>query len=194
MKRSVLWGAVCAVWLLLPAPGAAQAVTEGVLLGLRLNGSSISVENEDQTDSGPGVSGIIGYGFTPAVAAYIKATGASMQPDEGDSYGLGHFDIGVRFSFNGGGSMWVPYANAAYGGRAASFDLGGETLDVSGTAFTVGGGLQYFFNRGAAVDVGLNMSFGDFTEAEVAGSTADIEINATTARFDLGISWYPSGS
>lgn len=194
MRISVLLLAVGLGFALTSVETHAQGASEGFVLGAHLNGSAISTDGSDVVESGGGLSGIVGYGFTPMVGVYARLTGASIQPTSGDSYALAHFDLGMRLNLKNGSSQWVPYLNAALTGRAASFNIGGQTLDVSGSALTLGGGLQFFVNSTAAFAASLDYSFGDFTEASSGGQTVDIELGAGSTRFDLGILWYPSGS
>jgi opacity protein-like surface antigen len=172
--------------------------TAGFNLGLFLNGSAAQVEDADETDSGAGLSLHAGYGFTPNVGVFARLSAAAIQAEgfEDDQYALAHFDLGLRYSFGSTASPVRPYLSGAVSGRAASFDLGSEgMLDVRGSGFTAGGGLEYFVQPNLAIEGGLSFSFGEFNEGRLDGSEwvdlDDEALDMNTTRFDLGVSWHP---
>jgi opacity protein-like surface antigen len=172
--------------------------TAGFNLGLFLNGSAAQVEDADEADSGAGISLHAGYGFTPSVSVFARLSAASIQAEgfAEDQYALAHFDLGLRYSFGSTASQLRPFLSGAVSGRAASFDLGSEgTLDVRGSGFTGGGGLEYFVRPNLAIEGGLSFSFGEFDEGRLDGSEwVDLEDEAlemNTTRLDLGVSWHP---
>ena len=162
----------------------------GFHLGAYLNGSALSVEDDDETESGAGLSLALGYGFNRTVALYLKATGANVEyADFDDTYQLGHFDLGARFNLGGPQRSVLGFLTGGITGRAAVLDLG-EELTLSGVGPTLGGGVSVFLNPSLALEAGLVWTLGDFTEAEAGGFTEEIELGATSARFDLGVSWW----
>lgn len=177
--------------------GAAQAQSNisGFSLGVALHGAAIDAEDADEIESGGGLALRLGYGVTDAITLFIEGAGANINPDGADDYPLVHVDLGGRFSFLGSASRLRPFVGASVTGRAASFDLGTETLDLRGRAFTVGGGLEYFVSSVLGLEVGLNYSFGSFDEGRLSdGDWEDLEeeeVDATTTRFNLGIVWRP---
>lgn len=185
----------------LHTPAAAQmeqSSIKGFNLGLFLNGSAAQVEDADEPDSGGGVSLHLGYGVNESVSLFLRGSGAAIQAEgfAEDEYALAHFDLGARYSFGSTASRLRPFIQAAYSGRAASFDLGPEgTLDVRGSGITGGGGLEYFVSPALAIEAGLSFTGGEFTEGRLDDSEwvdlDDASIDMTTTRFDLGISWHP---
>jgi hypothetical protein len=68
------------------------------------------------------------------------------------------------------------------------------SLDIYGNGVSIGGGFQYFFSPGFALNTGLDWTFGTFSDVEFSGrSTDDLDLKATTARLNLGLMWYPGG-
>ena len=67
---------------------------------------------------------------------------------------------------------------------------------VSGTGFTAGGGISYFFTPSAALEASLDWSFGESSEVSLVSRSANLQqyaFSATSTGFDLGLSWYPRG-
>lgn len=164
--------------------------TSGVQLGAYLSGTGATYDGSDETDSGSGLTLRLGYGFNERISIYAAGTGASME--QGD-YTLGHFDVGARFLVSQ--ARLRPYLQAAYTGRAASIDIGGETLDIRGAGPSIGGGIEYAFGRAAALDVGLNYSLGSYSEGRLGGGEwedfGSEDLSSTSARVDIGLIWRP---
>ena len=53
-------------------------------------------------------------------------------------------------------------------------------------------GLKYFLSRLVALNVGVDLTFGKFSDVRVGGIQNVIDLNATSGRFTGGISWFPS--
>jgi opacity protein-like surface antigen len=207
MKLTTILAASTGV-LLLAAPAAAQTAVQsaapassskGFFLGGHLNGSSVTADDlSDDARSGGGAGLQLGWGFTPRLALFTELTVASLDDEEGGTVGFGHFDIGVRYAFTGPTRRFVPSIEAAITGRALAqddSDLGdGQTGDVSltGAGFTIGGGVQYYVRPTLALGAAIKWTGGKFTTAEVDDvEIEDLDIDATSARFNIGITWYP---
>jgi hypothetical protein len=186
----------------------AHSSTQKFFIGLGLNGSSIKFEGDgNETESGPGFSLQLGYGFTPKFAMFVEGTGAALDDDDPSSdnpVALGHFDIGARYHFSNPSRKLVPFLEVALTGRAlaqddATFDDGAggtQTADVSytGGGFSFGGGLLYFFNPRWALNGGVKWTVGEFSTVTVDNvSVSGFEADATSARLTLGVSWFPKG-
>jgi hypothetical protein len=171
----------------------AQSNTNAFSLGIYLNGTALSAEDVDGTDTGGGLGVRLAYGFTPAIEAFADLSAAAMTDDD-DDYGLGFFDIGIRYNFAHQAAALRPFVDLAYTGRAASFDFGGITIDMRGTAISLGGGLRYFFSPNFAFESALRLSRGEFSEARVDnGSWTDLggeSFSSTTTRINLGIAYF----
>jgi hypothetical protein len=175
--------------------GAAGVDTRGLQLGIGLNGSSLSAQDfMPETESGGGLFFRIGYGITPRLTVFAGAAGASMNDGE---YGLGQVDVGARGYFPGA-SRWVPFVEGALTARALIFDkadLGtADDLEIFGGGFTLGGGIDFYARSSLSLGAALAWTFGEFTEAKMGDrreSLGDDAFNAGTARFNLGLTWWP---
>ena len=212
--RGRIAGAVLAVLVGLQgfAPSVAEAQnrsnTNKLFLGLSLGGSSIELEGEDddggfetEREQGPGGAFRIGYGFTSLFSLYLEGSAASIDV-EGDEFALLHGDLGARFHFGGPSRAFIPFLDVALTGRAIAVDDlevddgqgGTQTVDVevSGSGFSFGGGFLYFFNPKWALDVGLKVTTGEFDTVKFDNiSISGLEIDATSARLKVGVTWFP---
>jgi opacity protein-like surface antigen len=200
-RLSILSLLVSAALCALPGTAAAQSsTTRGLSLALYLQGASLSVENADPAGGGGG--GLrVGYGFNRIVTGFIRFDGSKIDVDDATVEGewsLGHAEIGARFHFANSLRRWVPWLEASAGARAVSVEdavvEGDEAADVSfnGTAFSVGGGLDFYMSQNWALDVGLAWTGGEFNEIEVgAVSVSGFDIDAQSFRFNLGVAWWP---
>ena len=178
-------------------PAAKPSNTTGLFVQGHLNGSGLTVEDADP-ERGSGFGLKLGYGVSPLVTLYAGMDVAVMEtedplapsaPDE--EYGFGHFDLGVQLNIGGERQALVPYIDAAFSGQAAVFDVDGEELVFSGSGFSVGGGLKYFVSEVLALDGGVQMTFGNFDEAEMGSQVERIEMESTSTRVYFGLSLYP---
>jgi hypothetical protein len=184
------------------APLSAQeSTTRGFNVGLHLSGQSLTPENGDRSNAG-GAGLIAGYGFNRTIQLFLQLDAGEFDVRdaavEGD-WTMGHADIGVRFHFANSLRSWVPYLQAAIGGRAVEVKNGvintvaqSETVTLSGSIFTLGGGIMFYFNETFAADLQLALSGGRFTDIKVGDVTmTNRELDATSARFNVGVSWWP---
>ena len=180
---------------------AQQSTTRGFNLGLHVQGTSLSVEGQD-ADGGGGGGLTVGYGVNRIVTVFFRADGATVTAENSTAlagdWTLGHVEVGTRFHFANALRRWVPWLEAALGARVVSVkdvvvnEEQIEDVSFNGGALTVGGGLSFYVNEGFALDLGLEGSFGEFTEIEVgAASLGNLDIDATSARLNLGFVWWP---
>jgi hypothetical protein len=191
----------------LPAVAQAQRATplfgaKGLFLGAALNGSSVKIDEfsedgDDDTESGGGLSIFGGWGFTPQLALFIEGSAASLDT-EGDSWTLSHGDLGLRYHFTGATRKFVPFVQGAFTARMASIDdiefEGDDDVDIeiTGTGLTLGGGFLYFFNRNLGLSTDLKWTTGEFDKVKVGSvSVEDLDIDATSSRLNLGLTWFP---
>lgn len=172
--------------------------TRGLYLNVHASATSITYEADDfedfdETDGGGGLGVEVGYGFSPLVSLFVALNGSGMEADGGDTYTLGHGDLGVRFNFRSGERL-VPYASLAVTGRQATFEFenGGE-IELSGGGGTLGGGLAYFVSPRLALDAGLRLTAGTFTDVSVGRLTvSNFDVDAGSGRLVFGLSWFPT--
>jgi hypothetical protein len=200
----LLLALTCAVGMVglspLPAEGQ-RSTTRGLNLGLHLQGASLEVEGGGK-DGGGGLGFRVGYGFNRIVSAYFELDGVSVDSENAEvfqgTWSLGHADLGVRFHFANALRAWVPYLELAAGARFASVsdvEAGGERFEdvsFSGGSFSFGGGIDVYFSQTLALDVGLKVSGGEFTEVDLGPvSLNNLDIDATSTRFKVGVVWWP---
>lgn len=182
----------------------ARSNTRGIMFGAHLNGSALTYEKQD-TESGGGAGITMGWGFTPKLQVFLNVDAAKVDIkvspgngqdpdiDVGESYALVHGDIGLRYSFANPSRAFVPYVSAAFSTRAATAEVLGEDVSISGPAFTVGGGIQYFFTEKLALDAGLLFSTGKFDTVKIGNVTIDGIDSETsnTTRVNIGVKFFP---
>ena len=67
-----------------------------------------------------------------------------------------------------------------------------EDVDVTGGAFSLGGGIYVYFSETLALEVGLKVSSGQFTQIDLGPvSLQNLDIDAQSSRFKVGIVWWP---
>ena len=178
-----------------------RANTSRFFLGLSFNGSSIQFEDEDEIESGGGISAQLGWGFTKNFALLFDLSGAAISTEIGD-VGLGHAELAGRWHFANESRALVPFLEVGFAGRAVVQDdmlyyddfgnpYSGD-FSLSGTGVSFGGGLQYHVTPGMALGASLKWSIGDFTTVKLDNVSVDgLDVGATTARLNLGFTWYP---
>ncbi len=190
---SILLSAVIA------APASAQRVADvrGLHLGAALNATSIKLDetafSDDDRDSGLGANIYAGYNFTKNLGLLLSVTAAKLSTDDTEDYTVAHLDLLGRVSFPGRSAL-VPYLELGVAGLGVEYTPdGADEVELEGTGITVGGGLNYFFTRRAALDLGFRYTMGEFGSAQIRDR--DIEtgdgVGFNTARLNLGIAFYP---
>ena len=79
--------------------------------------------------------------------------------------------------------------------RQATFEFAnGSEVDVSGGGGTLGGGIAYFVAPALALDLGLQLTFGTFSDVSIGSIDINdrIDIDAGSGRLALGLTWYPA--
>ena len=185
-----------------PAPRP-RTNTSGLMLGLSFDASRIRSDDlNSTTESGPGVAALLGWGVTKNFAFILDASGARISSLDGD-YDLAHVDIGGRWHFVNR-SGFVPFVEVGYAGRMATkqgailSDGQGNSytgdLSILGGGVSLGGGLEYFVTPGIALGGAFKWTSGQFTQVKFDNVTVDgLELDATSARFNMGFTWYPMG-
>lgn len=183
-----------------PAPP--RSNTSGFFVGLNVNGSALQSDHlPNDTESGGGGGAQIGWGLTRNLALFVDGTVARFTTTAGH-YDLGHVDAGVRWHFASRARALVPFLEVAFSGRAAMEDNvqltddQGNThqgdLSISGTGFSVGGGLQYFVAPTWALGGSFKWTTGQFSRVQFDKVSVDgFDIDATSARLNFGFTWYP---
>jgi len=183
-----------------PMPAAMKSFTKKLFITGQVNAAGISLKGSDVTENGQGLSLGLGYGFSPKLAMYVEANGLQMAADGGGTYGLGHFDLGMRYHFANASHQWIPFLDAAFSGRAVSQNnvtsCNGacvtDDMTMSGTGFTFGGGVMWYATPKIALSGNLKWTMGEFDEVKFGNVTVNgLNQDATSTRFGLGMVWFP---
>jgi hypothetical protein len=182
-------------------PAAAQrSTTRGFNIGAHLQGASLKVEDDDP--SGGGGAGLrLGYGFNRSLTGYVEMDGITFDvenPELEGQWAMGHVDLGLRYNFANSLRRFVPFLDAAIGGRAVSVenatsegeDVGKVTF--SGGALSLGGGISFFTSEKFALETLVKFTGGTFEQIDVGDvSVRNLNIDASSFRFKVGVSWWP---
>lgn len=167
-------------------------------------GVSITGEDIDGTFStafGSGVGAMVGYGFSPMLTGFLSLDVAKQDVTSEDvqgNFGLVHLEIGARLNLPVRNSKTVPYASVAIGRRGLGAQATHDEFDephpfsLSGTVFTLGAGVQHFLSPKMAIDAGLALGFGSFSQFDDDGDKYDLDVNGSTStRLKVGVTWRP---
>ena len=181
--------------LLASTTEAQRSNTKGFLGNLHYSRTSLKIEDADRTDQGNGGGIRLGWGFNDKFTVFLGLTASKLiiEDDGGDGdYGLGQGDLGLTFNFANSNRALVPYLEVALSSHAISYETPVGDVAQAGTGFTFGGGVNYFFARSAALQLGLNFTTATFDDLELDGDTqADTDFNASGGRLMIGLNWYP---
>lgn len=185
-----------------PATSAQVSTTRGWSLGAHLVGASLSVEDDD-ANGGGGLGLRAGYGFNRTVTVFLSVDGIAFDAENAPTevsgeWTMAHADLGARFHFANALRRWVPWLEAAVGGRTVSLEdevVDGEEREgvtFTGGSFTVGGGLDVYLRQTLALELGLRFTGGEFTDVEVGNVTVEgLDLDASSVRVGLGLTWWP---
>ena len=176
-----------------------KSASSKFFVGGELEGTALVTTPPDSvsdTATGAGLGLVLGYGFTPIWALYGNLSGAGISDGDGNSFGLGHFDVGVRAHFLTGPHVVVPFVQAGLSSRGVSQTVttffGEREATASGLGFGFGGGLNVHVRPALAISAGVTWSVGNFTHfTENKRTVTGDSLGATTARVHVGIIWFP---
>ncbi len=182
------------------AVAAQESTTRGFVVGAHFGGASLEVEDGERREAGGGGL-IFGYGLNRNFQIFLQLDGSEFDVQNTDVDGtwtMGHVDLGLRYHFANSLRSWVPYVQGAFTARGVGVDnavvQGNPATDVGffGGAFTVGGGIMFYFNETLAADLQLLLSGGQFTEIKVNNVTVNgLEVDAQSSRLNIGVAWWP---
>ena len=200
--------AVCSVLLLGSAveANAQLSTTQGLVIGLDVGRATVSLG--ELPEDGAGLVGArIGYGFNRIFTAYVGVyeTDVDVREFEGfDTLTFGHLDIGMRLHLANSRRRWVPYGDLTITMWPVSDVLKrGEqtTTDFRGLPTSgVGGGLAVHLSDAWALDVNVKTASGLFKDIPVGNIVNEgrehhahtfLDLGARSARFTVGLSWWP---
>jgi hypothetical protein len=180
---------------------AQKSTTRGLHLGVHLQAASLQVQEADPA-SGGGLGVRVGYGINRFVTLYAEADGIQVEAGDPErlsgDWGMAHAELGARVHFANSLRGWVPYVGVALGSRVVSVDNAQAlnqdvgTVDFNGGAFSFGFGVYAYFTETVALEAGVKVSSGEFTEIDIGPySIEGLDIDAQSTRFKVGVVWWP---
>lgn len=180
---------------------AQRSTTRGFTVGAHLQGASLRIEGDDEPSGGGGAGLRVGYGFNRSFTGYIEADGITFDVENeefGGDWTMGHVDLGVRYSFANSLRRWIPFLEGAVGGRAVRLEnatVEGEEageLNFTGGSLSIGGGIGFYATETFAIETLVKFTGGTFEQVDLGNvSVNDLDIEASSFRFKLGIAWWP---
>jgi opacity protein-like surface antigen len=190
LKAAVLGVAIASVSSVAEAQ---NVLTQGLALGLDASYANVTLDGEgiDESEGGFGFGLRAGYALNRMWQPYLNWGRTSFEVEDVDAT-LQSIDIGTRVNFPLAGKSWVPFADVAYNIRSAKLEDGSSPdLDLDGSSFTIGGGVQWVMNSQWSLEGGLQYQMGKFDEGEQGGLSGDVDIDANTLRLNFGFTWRP---
>jgi hypothetical protein len=183
------------------SPAVAQrSTTRGFTVAAHLQGASLSVDDADP-DGGGGFGVRAGYGFNRRFTGYFEVDAIVFDvanPEFGGYWSMVHADLGLRYNFANSLRWWVPFVEGAFGVRAVNVDdanVNGNSvgaLNFSGGAFSLGGGISLFVVEKLAIETLMKFTAGTFEQVEMGNvSVNNLDIDASSFRFKVGLAWWP---
>jgi hypothetical protein len=167
--------------------------------GVDISNPDIALKFTTGFGTGGGVT--IGYGFNRYMTGFVSldvAKQEATQPEFKGDVGLVHGEVGLRANLAVGRASTVPYLTAAVGGRAIGAKLLEEGVDeeygmtISGGLFAFGAGIEQFFSRSTALDVGVSFGMGEFDKFKTQGTEVPLPTRPTRSiRARVGVTWHP---
>jgi opacity protein-like surface antigen len=170
--------------------------TRGIHLGAAVNATSIKIDetafSDDERENGYGAHLYAGYNFTKNLGLLLSLTAANINDNLTEDFGVAHIDLMGRASFPGRSAL-VPYLELGLSAVGAGYDSEGGEVDLSGAGLGLGAGINYFFSRKLALDLGFRYTTGEFGTAKINDREVDSGdgVGFNTTRINLGIAFYP---
>lgn len=160
---------------------------EGFFINASLLGAAWTIDNLDiEAESGGGFGLNLGYNFNTNFGLFVSFDAASINPDAGDDYVLGHFDLGVQGTFRTTADRFRPFVRASLLGMSAQDD----DFEINGAGFGLGAGALVFLSEKLALDINYTHGFIDLEEIKSGSQTFEIDESASTGRFFLGLAYH----
>lgn len=159
--------------------------------GFFINGSILgaawTIDDLDiDTEAGAGIGLKFGYNFNTNFGLFASFDAASINPDDGDDYLLGHFDIGVQGTFRTTASRFRPFVRASLLGMSAQDD----DIEINGAGFGLGAGALIFLSEKLALDINYTHGWINLSEVKIGSQAYDVDESATTGRFFIGLAYH----
>ena len=168
----------------------------GLHLGAAVNATSIKLDetafSDDKRENGYGANIYAGYNFTQNLGLLVSLTASNINDSDTEDFGVAHIDFLGRASFPNRSAL-VPYLEIGAAVVGAEYSVQGEEVELEGAGISFGGGLNYFFNRRVALDLGFRFTTGEFGTAKIANREVETGdgVGFNTTRLNLGLAFYP---
>ncbi len=164
---------------------------DGFYLGGALMGEAWTLPDLDvDSESGAGFGLKLGYNFSPSFGVFTSLDGAVINPDVGEDYELGHFDLGLEGRISSVYSNFLPYGRISFLGMAVAQDDPGGDIEITGSGLGLGVGFYVFLSQNLALDVSLTKSWVNLSEVSVGSSTVEVDEDAESGRFGIGLVYH----
>lgn len=160
---------------------------EGFFAGASILGAAWTIDNMDiDAEAGAGIGLKLGYNFNPNLGIFASIDGSTIEPDDGESYILGHFDLGVQGIFRSTAERFRPFVKGSLVGMSARDD----DVEINGGGFGLGAGLYILLTEKLVFDGNYTHSWIDISEVKIGSQTYDADESANTGRFFVGLTYY----
>lgn len=161
--------------------------TKGLFLNVSVTGVAWEFEDSGlDAESGRGGGVRLGYNFTPQFGLSASLDIANIDPEVSNSYLLGHFDLSSHIIFLPEKTRFRPYLKASYLGLATN----SENIEASGTGYSGGVGIYIALIKKLGLDISYTESRINLTEVKIDSQTFEIDQNAHSGRFFIGLTRY----
>jgi len=159
--------------------------------GFFINGSILgtawTIDDLDiDTEGGAGIGLKLGYNFNTNFGLFASFDASSIDPDDGESYILGHFDLGVQGTFRTTADRFRPFVRASLLGMSAQDD----DIEINGSGLGLGAGALIFLSEKLALDINYTHGWVNLSEVKIGSQSFDVDENATTGRFFIGLAYH----
>ena len=166
---------------------------KGISLGIKLLGSSLNLDDEDDTfieDNGGGLQLDFGYRFNPSFALELALGGAGHETEISGIdafFGMGQLLAYYRFLPDG---AFRPYIKGGFGGYSLEIKENSESISMEGGGFVFGGGFKYFFTEHVALGLDLTHNIINYNKGKLKSGEFSVEtdIDEDGSQTSLGLS------
>lgn len=160
---------------------------KGFFINGSILGAAWTIDDLDiDAESGGGIGFKLGYNFNTNIGLFVSFDGASIKPDDGEDYALGHFDLGVQGTFRTTADRFRPFVRASILGMSVQDD----DLEINGAGFGLGAGALIFLSEKLALDINYTHGWIDISEVKIGSITIDVDEKGTTGRFFIGLAYH----
>ncbi|GAB3996750.1 hypothetical protein GCM10028807_40100 [Spirosoma daeguense] len=181
-----------------------RSTTEGLSIGIQgtyMGWSSDYFQFLDENSgSGPGFSGRIGYGFNQRYELFAQYDWTTLNADNiaAKSFDFSHMTGGLRFNFSATTRALRPFAELGYTYQTGKADqvLGyngaRDNLLFKGGALHVGAGLNYFVALPVAITLNASLQAGAKSPVIINGFTSADRADVAAFRLSAGVIFFVS--